>query len=38
VVRGQTRVGFEFKRTAAPRRTRSMTIAMKVLALQRLDA
>ena len=37
VVRGSSRVGFEFKRTAAPRRTRSMTIAMADLGLERLD-
>jgi predicted AAA+ superfamily ATPase len=37
VVRGNTRLGFEFKRTSAPRRTRSMTIAMRDLRLDSLD-
>ena len=37
LVRGQRRVGYEFKRTATPRRTRSMTIAMRDLGLERLD-
>lgn len=37
VVRGNLRRGFEFKRTSAPRRTRSMTIAMRDLKLDRLD-
>lgn len=37
VVRGTSRLGFEFKRTATPRRTRSMTIAMRDLELDRLD-
>ncbi len=36
VHRGQ-RWGFEFKRSSAPRRTRSMTIAQKDLKLERLD-
>ncbi len=37
VVRGNVRRGFEFKRTSAPRRTRSMTIAMRDLKLDHLD-
>jgi hypothetical protein len=37
VVRGQTRLGFEFKRTAAPRLTPSMRVATKDLGLARLD-
>ena len=36
LVRGSRRVGFEFKRTAAPRRTRSMAVAMTDLKLDRL--
>jgi hypothetical protein len=36
VVRGQSRVGFEFKRTEAPRLTPSMHISVKDLGLQRL--
>jgi predicted AAA+ superfamily ATPase len=38
VVRGSTRRGFEFKRTTAPRRTRSMTTALADLKLDSLDA
>ncbi len=34
VVRGQRRLGFEFKRTAAPRRTRSMGVARTDLELE----
>ncbi len=37
VVRGRRRRGFELKRTAAPRRTRSMTIALANLSLDSLD-
>jgi hypothetical protein len=37
VVSGNRRLGFEFKRTAAPRRTRSMSIALADLDLERLD-
>jgi predicted AAA+ superfamily ATPase len=37
VVRGRTRLGFEFKRTVAPRVTRSMRTALEDLGLQRLD-
>lgn len=37
VVRGQHRLGFEFKHAANPRATRSMHIAVETLALQRLD-
>lgn len=37
VVRGQERRGFEFKRTATPRRTRSMAIARADLRLDSLD-
>jgi hypothetical protein len=36
VVRGERRVGFEIKRTVAPRLTPSMRSAMDVLGLQRL--
>ena len=36
VVRGQRRMGFEFKRTEAPELTPSMRISLKDLALQRL--
>ncbi|MDQ8154057.1 MAG: ATP-binding protein [Gemmatimonadota bacterium] len=36
VVRGRTRIGFEFKRTSAPAITPSMRIALSDLALQRL--
>jgi hypothetical protein len=37
VVRGRTRLGFEFKRTSAPTATPSMHIALRDLRLQRLD-
>lgn len=37
VVRGQTRLGFEFKRTSAPKVTRSMHVAREDLRLDRLD-
>lgn len=37
VVRGRRRLGFEFKLTAAPSVTRSMTAALDSLALDRLD-
>lgn len=37
VVRGKTRLGFEVKRTTAPRLTRSMAVAMEDLRLARLD-
>jgi hypothetical protein len=37
VVRGRHRLGFEFKRTVAPKVTRSMREAIKDLSLQRLD-
>jgi predicted AAA+ superfamily ATPase len=37
VVRGNTRLGFEFKRTAAPEATRSMHVAIEDLGLARLD-
>ncbi len=37
VVRGSTRLGFEFKRTSAPRATRSMHVALADLKLARLD-
>lgn len=37
VVRGSTRLGFEFKRTSAPSVTRSMRTALADLKLQRLD-
>lgn len=37
VVRGRRRVGFEFKRTAAPGVTRSMRVALEDLHLERLD-
>lgn len=37
VVRGRTRLGFEFKRTTAPRLTPSMRTAMQDLRLSRLD-
>ena len=36
-VRGRRRLGFEFKRTVAPKVTRSMREAIKDLGLQRLD-
>ena len=37
VVRGQRRLGYEFKRTDAPRATASMRSAMRQLGLDRLD-
>ncbi len=37
VVRGRQRLGFEFKRTSAPRVTRSMRSACETLRLDRLD-
>jgi predicted AAA+ superfamily ATPase len=37
VVRGRTRVGFEFKHTSSPEVTKSMRIAMEDLRLDRLD-
>jgi uncharacterized protein len=37
VVRGRRRLGFEFKRTVAPRTTRSMHIAIEDLGLEGLD-
>jgi len=37
IVRGETRLGFEIKRTTAPRLTRSISIAMEDLKLQHLD-
>ena len=37
VVRGRTRLGFEFKRTSAPTVTPSMRSALADLKLQRLD-
>lgn len=37
VVRGSTRLGFEFKRTSAPHATRSMHTALSDLKLARLD-
>ncbi len=37
VVRGNHRFGFEFKRTAAPRKTRSMAIALADLGLDSID-
>ena len=37
VLRGDRRLGFEFKRTSAPRMTRSMHIALAELHLDRLD-
>lgn len=37
VVRGRRRLGFEFKRTVAPKITRSMLIAMEDLGLESLD-
>jgi hypothetical protein len=37
VVRGSRRLGFEFKRTTAPRITPSMHIALEDLKLDRLD-
>ena len=37
VTRGRRRLGFEFKRTDAPRLTRSMTVALETLRLDRID-
>jgi hypothetical protein len=37
VVRGNVRLGFEFKRTAAPTTTRSMHVALEDLRLSRVD-
>ena len=37
VCRGNQRLGFEFKRTESPRRTRSMHSALETLSLDRLD-
>ena len=37
IVRGRRRLGFEFKRTAAPKITRSMREAMKDLRIDHLD-
>jgi predicted AAA+ superfamily ATPase len=37
IVRGRTRIGFEFKRTTAPRVTPSMRTALADLGLSRLD-
>ena len=37
VVRGRKRLGFEFKRTDAPRLTPAMTTALDVLGLERID-
>jgi hypothetical protein len=37
VVRGRRRLGFEVKRTAAPRTTKSMHVALADLGLERLD-
>lgn len=37
VTRGRTRLGFEFKRTSAPRVTKSMRSALETLKLDRLD-
>jgi predicted AAA+ superfamily ATPase len=37
VMRGRKRLGFEFKRTAAPRATKSMHVAMQDLGLSSLD-
>jgi predicted AAA+ superfamily ATPase len=37
VVRGERRIGFEFKRTVEPRLTKSMRIALEDLRLRRLD-
>jgi predicted AAA+ superfamily ATPase len=37
VIRGRRRLGFEFKRTVAPRKTRSMQIALSDLSLDRID-
>jgi predicted AAA+ superfamily ATPase len=37
VVRGQRKVGFEIRRTTAPRTTKSMWSAMDALGLERID-
>lgn len=37
VIRGARRFGFEFKRTDAPKRTRSMLAALEALQLERID-
>ena len=37
VIRGQNRLGFEFKRTDSPRVTRSMIAALDTLGLERID-
>lgn len=37
IVRGRRRLGFEIKRTVAPRVTRSMRIALEDLSLEQLD-
>lgn len=37
VVRGQRRIGFEFKRTLEPTLTRSMLVALEDLGLERID-
>ena len=37
VVRGRRRLGFEFKRTDAPRMTRSMMVSIDTLGLDRID-
>lgn len=37
VVRGKQRLGFEFKRTAAPQVTKSMHVALQDLKLDRID-
>ena len=37
VIRGHRRLGFEFKRTDAPRLTRSMTVSLDSLGLDRID-
>jgi predicted AAA+ superfamily ATPase len=37
VVRGRTRLGFDFKRATAPAATRSMHVAVEDLKLNRLD-
>ncbi|MDE0457677.1 MAG: ATP-binding protein [Chromatiales bacterium] len=37
VIRGRRRLGFEFKRTDAPRLTRSMTVSLDTLGLDRID-
>ncbi len=37
VIRGKSRLGFEFKRTVAPTVTRSMRVALEDLGLERID-